>query len=86
MDMTREEIVRHYRQAADRKEDIKILAELNCTSRDVIRAILADEGESVPAVGNKLSDQIESLYEAGLSDREIARQLECDKGTVVNWR
>lgn len=32
--MTEEEIVRNFKQAKNKREQIKILADLNCTSRD----------------------------------------------------
>ena len=49
MQMTSEEICRHYVQAADRKKDITILAELNETDEASIRAVLIDGG--VPPAG-----------------------------------
>lgn len=44
------EIRQHFRLAKDQYEDIKILAELNGTSRDVIRGIL---GVDPPKPKNK---------------------------------
>lgn len=52
MTMTDEEIVRHYRQAKDRKGSIQILADLNATSKDEIQAILERAGEIQPAEPN----------------------------------
>lgn len=43
--MTPNEICRNYRQAKDKKEQIKILADLNCTSKDEIIKVLVDCGE-----------------------------------------
>lgn len=48
MQMTPEEICRHYVQAADRKKDITILAELNVTDEASIRAVLIDGGVLPP--------------------------------------
>lgn len=48
MQMTPEEICRHYVQAADRKKDITILAELNETDEASIRAVLIDGGVLPP--------------------------------------
>ena len=48
MQMTSEEICRHYVQAADRKKDITILAELNETDEASIRAVLIDGGVLPP--------------------------------------
>lgn len=47
MEMTEMEICRMYRQAKDRNEQIKILADLNCISEEKILEILLKNGESV---------------------------------------
>ena len=47
MTMTKNEICRNYREAKDKPEQIKILADLNCTSVAEIEKILADHGEKV---------------------------------------
>jgi len=44
MQMTNEEIVRSYKEAADKKEQIKILAEFNLVSKEEIRKILIEGG------------------------------------------
>ena len=49
MDMTNEEIVRHYRLAKDKDADIQVLADLNTTTRDAIKSILSSAGEHVKA-------------------------------------
>lgn len=46
--MTPNEICRNYRQSKDKKEQIKILADLNCTSKDEIIKVLVDCGEMEP--------------------------------------
>lgn len=48
MTMTAEEIVRHYNQAANKKGDITVLADLNLTDTASIRAILVDAGVLEP--------------------------------------
>ena len=48
MNMSNEEIVRHYRQAKDRDDDITVLADLNGTDRDTICTVLVDAGETLP--------------------------------------
>lgn len=48
MTMTDAEIVRHYREAANKAKDIKVLAELNLCAPADIRAILARAG--VPGI------------------------------------
>ena len=45
--MTINEICRSYREAKDKPEQIKILADLNCTSVTEVEKILADHGEKV---------------------------------------
>ena len=88
MTMTNEEIVRHYRQASDKAADIKVLADLNATSRNEIIAVLEDAGEKIPGKsrGSKLDGKIKPLYEQGLNDVKIARQVGCSDTTVANWR
>lgn len=44
MQMTPEEIVRHYTQAANKHKDIKVLADLNMVTPAEIRAVLAEAG------------------------------------------
>ena len=44
MQMTPEEIVRHYTHAANKHQDIKVLAELNMVTPAEIRSVLAESG------------------------------------------
>lgn len=48
MTMTAEEIVRHYRQAANKKKDVLVLADLNGTDEASIKAVLIDAGVMEP--------------------------------------
>ena len=48
MQMTAEEIVRHYQQAANKTKDVGVLAELNATDTASIKAILIDAGVMAP--------------------------------------
>ncbi len=48
MNMSVDEICRNYRQAKDKREQIKIIADLNCTSKDEIIKVLVDCGEMEP--------------------------------------
>lgn len=48
MQMTEQEIVRSYREAADPNKQISILAQLNCTNPKTIRDILRDHGVAFP--------------------------------------
>ena len=44
MQMTNEEIVRSYNEAANKNKQIRILADLNCTSPSEIQTVLAKAG------------------------------------------
>lgn len=55
MTMTVEEICRNYREAKNKREQIKILADLNCTTKEEILKVLLDCGEKVPAPKTKKS-------------------------------
>ncbi len=69
MQMTNEEIVRSYKEAADKKEQIKILAELNLVSKEAIRKILIEGGishQSLPRASRKKP----STYTEGESLKE----------------
>lgn len=46
--MTPNEICRDYRSAKNKREQIKILADLNCTSTEEIIKVLVDCGEMAP--------------------------------------
>ena len=48
MQMTAEEICRHYTQASNKSKDIQVLADLNATDKPSIRAILIDGGVLPP--------------------------------------
>ncbi len=48
MEMTEREICREYRAAKDKKRQVGILADCNCTDREEILAILSRGGEKLP--------------------------------------
>lgn len=48
MEMTKNEIVRNYREAKDKRGQITILAHLNACRVDEIKQILKDAGETLP--------------------------------------
>ena len=53
MQMKDSEIIRRYKQADKKREQIKILAELNACTKEDIRQILREAGCDVPATGNR---------------------------------
>ena len=57
MNMTEKEIVRNYQQAKNKKQQIEILADLNETSKDIIKDILKDHGIDMRSanIGNRKS-------------------------------
>ena len=55
--MTPDEICRDYRQAKDKKGQIKILADLNCTTKEEIIKVLMDCGEKVELPKTKSKKQ-----------------------------
>ena len=85
MTMTNAEIVGDYRQAKNKRAQIKILADLNDTAADTIKEILRKAGEHLPKT--KLdSDKMEELYRKGLTDSEIAAAVGCSPSGVRSWR
>lgn len=48
MEMTNNEIVRSYQSAKKKRDQIKILADLNCTTTDDIKEILKNGGVNMP--------------------------------------
>ena len=63
MQMTEEEIVRRYKQADNKRDSIRILAELNGCQKQTIRDILEANGLGVPKVGNRYTAQAKALKE-----------------------
>lgn len=48
LQMRKNEIVRNYKSAKNPKEQIRILADLNCTSQTEIKKVLAEAGVELP--------------------------------------
>lgn len=63
MQMTEEEIVRRYKQADNKRDSIRILAELNACPKQTIRDILEANGLGVPKVGGRYTKQAKALKE-----------------------
>ena len=96
---TTEEIVRHFRQAKNQKRSIQILADLNNTGEDEIRAVLERAGEikpaepkpdpfkkkgySIPSIDDELAMK---LYNQGMMDKEIAEKMNLSVSTIWRWR
>lgn len=90
---TDEEIARHYRNAADQKAIIGILADLNATTRREIFAALGRQGIIViqpPRVMHHRAkmdqEKAKRLYEMGLNDRQISKEMGIAYNTVYTWR
>ena len=90
--MTSEEICRHYRLAANKSEDIVVLADLNMVSRGVIREILEKAGEIVAppkktsrVYGTTRGPEIEKRLRKGQSIDHIARNMDIKRETVEKW-
>lgn len=65
MQMTEAEIVKSYQRAEKKREQIKILAELNDCPKQDIRDILEKNGEEVPKTGNRYTKIKEELEDPG---------------------
>ncbi len=97
MQMSAEEIVRHYQQAKNKSADIGVLADLNSTDKASIRAVLADAGvlkPDPPVHGRSQSQSTESRaalaraiaegLDQQLPAKEIAQRVGCTPETVHN--
>lgn len=92
--MTDGEIVNSYRLARDPRRQISVLAELNAVPPSVIREVLSEAGELVlkprkTGGGRPLSfDAAEArrLFDAGLSDKEMAEKLGTKVRNIQFWR
>lgn len=70
MQMTEAEIVKSYQRADKKREQIKILAELNACQKQTIRDILEKHGEEVPKTGNRYTAKKPEVTEAKGSKRK----------------
>ena len=89
MYMTDEEICRHYRLAADKREAVAILADMNLAKPDEIREVLRRCGVTgVPAARKwallkpEKEARVRSLLKDGMSEDEVAKALKLAKRTV----
>lgn len=94
LQMSESEIVSSYRTARDPKRQIGILAELNAVTPREIREVLEEAGELVlkprsHGGGRPLSFDAAAarqMFEAGLTDEEIARKLGVPEKRLADWR
>ena len=92
--MSESEIVSSYRTARDPKRQIGILAELNAVTPREIREVLEEAGALVlkprsHGGGRPLSFDAAAarqMFEAGLSDEEMARKLGVPEKRLADWR
>lgn len=84
--MTDEEIRKAYKEARDRRGQISILAQLNCTTEKTIADILGVELEKRTHAIRIQEDAFRKLYDEGKNDREIAEALGVNKSSVTAAR
>lgn len=99
--MDNEEICLQYRLAKDKKRQIKILAELNATTKAQIVEVLKKGGIVVPEQKPQTpkvdkpkqpkafrfnTELVRSLYDKQLTDKEIAAQMCLHVSTIWKWR
>lgn len=100
MYMTSDEICVRYRQAKDKKAQIRILADLNAASKQEIISVLEAAGIPLPEKpARKTPDKPKSektfkfdtdlakqLYDKGLIDAEISELVGVSNSTIWKWR
>lgn len=94
LQMSESEIVSSYRTARDPKRQIGILAELNAVTPREIRQVLEEAGALVlkprsHGGGRPLSFDAAAarqMFEAGLTDEEMARKLGVPEKRLAEWR
>lgn len=94
LQMSESEIVSSYRTARDPKRQIGILAELNAVTTREIRQVLEEAGALVlkprsHGGGRPLSFDAAAarqMFEAGLTDEEMARKLGVPEKRLAEWR
>lgn len=94
LQMSESEIVSSYRTARDPKRQIGILAELNAVTPREIREVLEEAGALMlkprsHGGGRPLSFDAAAarqMFEAGLTDEEMARKLGVPEKRLAEWR
>lgn len=80
--MTKSEIKQIHRSGAS----LQILAELNNTTVGIIEYVLNDYTENNELTKEQKEQRFIELYNQGLTDTEIAEQLNMNRRTVGFWR
>lgn len=76
MQMTEKEIIRSYKEAKRKQEQIKILADLNTCQKEDIRKILREAGLDVPATGNRYTKKKEEPEASGSKRKRLLKNEE----------
>ena len=71
MQMTNEEIIKSYKEAKDKKKQIKILADLNTCDANIIKEILIEAGEAAPRVYKRAAKKPEEKKTAKTAEQEL---------------
>lgn len=77
MQMTENEIVEKYKRAEKKRDQIKILSELNACSREDIREILRRHGCEVPGTGNRYTAKNKETIQD-----ELREEMQKPKATI----
>ncbi len=84
---TEKEICEFYRKAYDGQDKLSLLEELTLLDRKKIIDILKKNGIHVETNRNSAAkERFLELYNQGLNDRQIARELGKSEGTINTWR
>ena len=91
MFMTEREIVYEYNAAKYPLRQIQVLADLNQAEPEDIVELLERNGVTVAKrpSGRRPqppSELLQKMYEAGMTDAAIARELGCSKNAIWRWR
>lgn len=94
LQMSESEIVSSYRTARNPKRQIGILAELNAVTPREIRQVLEEAGALVLKPGSHGGGRplsfdaaaARQMFEAGLTDEEMARKLGVPEKSLAEWR
>ena len=89
MTMSEFEILRDYRQAKDKKEQVKILADMNMCTQKEMKAYLEQHGVNAKARNTWTDETVrkfQKLFHEGLSDNELADAMSLKVSTIYTMR